>query len=111
MTLYTQANVVPSDKRTVSGHTADFHMNAASQARFLLAVTQAAGTSPSLDVRIEAKTQAGNYLPLADFTQITAVGGQSLYLWVPAPNYRISWTIGGTSPSFTFELDVVYPFS
>lgn len=76
-----------------------------------LDVTAASGTTPTLDVIVEATIfdrDTGPYVQQAIFSGITAVATQSLAL-NRADNtlgkfVRIRWVIGGTTPSFTFQV-------
>lgn len=76
-------------------------------ARFLLAITKASGTSPTLDVIIEGKTNSGSYVTIATFTQATDVASQSVDVGRMPQNFRVSWAIGGTTPDITFEIDAI----
>lgn len=102
-----QSNAVASAARTASGNSGDLITFSGVAARFLIAVTAVSGTSPTLTITIEGKTKGGNYVTLATSTQITAVASQSIDVLRLPQTYRISWAIGGTSPSFTFETDVI----
>lgn len=72
-----------------------------------LHVLGASGTSPTLDVTIESdatNTFAGGETTRITFTQATVIGGQ----WQEVDGaitdqwWRVSYTIGGTSPDFDF---------
>ncbi|MFJ6617586.1 hypothetical protein ACIQOW_08425 [Kitasatospora sp. NPDC091335] len=71
-----------------------------------LHVLSAAGTTPTLTVRIESAADQAFTDPTvrATFAAATGLGGQALA--VPAPGtdtwWRLAWTISGTTPSFTF---------
>lgn len=73
-----------------------------------LHVFAASGTSPTLDVKVQSDDAMG--FPSATdritFAQKTAVGSEFLSLAGPITDdwFRGQWTIGGTSPSFTFAL-------
>jgi len=121
----TEKTVLPSGTRTVSGNSADQVNYNARGAILILRVTAVSGTSPTLDVFVEAKDPAsGVYDRIARFTQMTAAGWRDLVVYpgatdvqgyvadqndVPLPRtWRISYTIGGTNPSFTFSVGVSY---
>lgn len=71
-----------------------------------LHVLAAAGTTPSLTVRIESDDNPGFTTPTTQltFTAATAVGAQwALAAAVTADTWwRVAWTIAGTGPSFAF---------
>ncbi|MFD4660835.1 hypothetical protein ACFWP2_35060 [Kitasatospora sp. NPDC058444] len=73
-----------------------------------LHVLSAAGTTPSLTVRIESAADAAFTTPTtrATFTAATGLGGQALATTGPPVTdtwWRIAWTVAGTgSPSFAF---------
>ncbi len=72
-----------------------------------LHVLSAAGTDPTLDVIVESdadNTMASATTQLT-FTQATGISSEILRTNGDAITdtwYRVSWTVGGTSPSFTF---------
>lgn len=66
------------------------------------------GTSPSLTVLVEDTVDGTNYNTVQAFTAITAVGRQVQRITVPfTDTLRVSWTITGTTPSFTFSVKCV----
>lgn len=101
--------VVASAARTASGDSGPIIGWAATKTiRAQLNVTAASGTSPTLDVVIEDTLDGTNYNPIGTFAQRTAAGREVINITVPfSPTLRIRWTVGGTTPSFTFSL-VVY---
>lgn len=73
--------------------------------RVQLAATAASGTTPTLDVVIEDSLDGVNWWPIGTFTQLTAAGQQVINITTPfADTVRVRWTIGGTTPSFTFSV-------
>jgi hypothetical protein len=75
-----------------------------------LFVTAASGTSPTLDVTVESDVDTsfgdGDETTRLTFSQKTGTGTERLSLAgaITDTHYRVSWTVGGTSPSFTFIL-------
>lgn len=73
-----------------------------------LHVLDVSGTSPTLDVAIEsdADASAGSETGRISFTQATGVTSEwaSVAGAITDTYWRISYTIGGTDPSFTFVL-------
>ena len=70
-----------------------------------LEVTTASGTLPTLDVIVEDTVDGTNYNTIATFAQKTAAGREVIRLTTAFTNtLRVSYTIGGTTPSFTFNV-------
>ena len=73
-----------------------------------LHVISASGTSPTLDVILQSDDNSGFTTPTSrvTFTQATATGAEwgSVAGAVTDDYWRISYTIGGTSPSFAFAV-------
>lgn len=69
-------------------------------------VTTVAGTTPTLDLVLEDSPDNGaTWFTVATATQVTAVGQAVIRLGTNtafAGRLRLRWTIGGTTPSFTF---------
>lgn len=113
--------IVPSATVTVTGNGSDFTDLSNTAGFFFLNITAASGTTPTLDIKIQAKSQAqGIYIdiPGASFTQKTATGTDMLVVRAditavankavahPLPaTFRVVWTVGGTTPSFTFSVN------
>ncbi len=72
-----------------------------------LNVTAASGTTPTLDVVVEDSLDGANWNTVGTFTQLTTTGRQVINVTTPfADQIRVRWTIAGTTPSFTFAVDV-----
>lgn len=100
--------VVASAARTATGNSGALRLpSPARSASLLLDVTAASGTTPTLDVSVEWSHDGGTTWaasqPTDTFTQITAAGKAVKRFDVKGPDYRIVWTIGGGTPSFTFS--------
>lgn len=94
--------------------------------RLVLDVTAISGTSPTLDVKLQAKDFAsGKYIDItgAAFAQKTATGTDDLVIYpgitstanrrvsdVLPREWRIVATVGGTTPSVTFSLAGCYQY-
>lgn len=71
-----------------------------------LHVVSASGTAPTLDVTVESDDASGFLSPTTRLTFAQATGQTAG--WVSTPGsiaddwWRVSWTIGGTTPSFVF---------
>lgn len=103
MALWT---MVTSAARTASGDSGAFtRPKAVTAFRAQLDVTAASGTTPTLDVVIEDSLDGTNWNTVGTFTQKTTTGRQVVNLELPVSNVlRARWTIGGTTPSFTFSV-------
>lgn len=101
--------VVESASRTANGDSGVLTgaLGASDAARFYLDVTAATGTTPTLDVVIEDTPNGVDFYEVAAFTQQTAAGQEAIDVTSPfAGRLRARWTIAGTSPDFTFSIDL-----
>jgi hypothetical protein len=100
--------IAPAAARAVSGvGTAVAGNGPASTMRVQLNVTAASGTTPTLDVVLEDSVDGSNFNAITGgtFTQFTATGRQAIDITAPfTDNIRARWTVGGTTPSFTFSV-------
>lgn len=111
-----EVTLVESAARTVSGDSGTLEgFGDVSALRAQLDVTAASGTTPTLDVVIEDTLDGTNWNTIATFAQKTAVGVEVInahpekaesatFQPLFARRWRIRWTIGGTTPSFTFSV-------
>lgn len=78
--------------------------------RAQLNVTAASGTTPNLAVLVEDSVDGGvTWNTVIAFTAKTGTGREVKDLTTPfGDQLRISWTITGTTPSFTFAVDWSY---
>lgn len=77
-------------------------------ARIQLNVTAASGTSPTLNVIVEDTLDGTNWNTIGTFAQKTAVSREVINISTPFANQlRVAWTIGGTTPSFSFNVNWV----
>jgi hypothetical protein len=100
-------NPIPSGSVTASGNGgAAGGYGAALSLRAQLNVTAASGTTPTLDVVIEDSVDGGvTWNTVGTFTQKTAVAREVINVTVPfADSLRVRWTVGGTTPNFTFAV-------
>lgn len=71
-------------------------------------VTAASGTTPTLDIDVQDSPDLVNFFTARSFPQITAAGSFRLEIGnIIGRAIRIDVTIGGTTPSFTFEVIAV----
>jgi hypothetical protein len=76
--------------------------------RAQLNVSAASGTTPTLNVLIEDSVDGGaTWNTVGTFAQKTAISREVVNVVAPFTDLlRVSWTIGGTTPSFTFEVRI-----
>lgn len=101
--------VVASAARTASGDSGSVGVfDAGQNVSLLVDVTAVSGTSPTLDLSVEWSHDDGTTWAAGEtadtFAQITATKTTVKSFTVKAPHYRIVWTVGGTTPSFTFSV-------
>jgi hypothetical protein len=109
MAFSTPREVVASAARTSTGTSGTLTLGELGEDISLLVdVSAVSGTGPTLDLTVEWSHDGGTTWATADpadaFAQITAAGAKVKAFAVKAPAYRLRWTIGGTTPSFTFSL-------
>lgn len=73
--------------------------------RVYLSVSAASGTTPTLDVTVEA-TVSGVDFVIATFTQATTTTKETKTALECPEDMKARWVIGGTTPDFTFEVNV-----
>ncbi len=100
--------VVSSAARTTSGASSVIGASQADQLRFFLNITAASGTSPTLNITVEDTPNGTDFYQVAAFTQKTAAGKDDIDITTLfSDSMRVSWAIAGTTPSFTFSLDLL----
>lgn len=100
-----------SATRTASGSGTGRQLGAVADGKSLYAalhVISAAGTSPTLNVKVQSDDNSGFTSPTDRITFAQATGRTSAFSSVVGPitdtHWRITYTIGGTSPSFAFAV-------
>lgn len=69
-----------------------------------LDVDAASGTTPALDVTLETSADGATWRTLGTFAQKTAAGVERKSFPGADRFVRATWTIAGTTPSFTFSV-------
>jgi hypothetical protein len=93
--------------RTVSGNgTSQDNGSATSNGGIAnLHVTAGSGTSPTLTAKVQHSADGSTWADLITFTAATGTTSESKTVTGTVNRYvRATWTIGGTSPSFTFAI-------
>lgn len=103
-------NIAPSQARTTFGDTGALTALLCRNLNILANVTAVSGTTPSLALSLEWWDEALAAWAVADppdaFTAITATSAIIKKFEVKTVTYRVRWAITGTTPSFTFDLQV-----
>lgn len=100
---------VPSAARNAAGNSGPIPGWASAKTlRAQLNVSAASGTTPTLNVLIEDSLDGGvTWNTVGTFAQKTAISREVINVTTPFSDLlRVSWTVGGTTPSFTFEVRI-----
>ncbi len=102
-------NAIPSAARTATGQSAALRVYG-DKINFLVDVTAATGTTPSMALTVEWSHNGTTWFP-ADTPDtlgaaVTAPVKRVKQIDVKAPFARVVWTITGTTPSLTFAIHV-----
>jgi hypothetical protein len=104
--------IVASAARTATGNSGPLSgYNGHQQAVIQINVTALAGTTPTLIVSVDDSVDGTNFNSILATASITAVGITVLRIPITtsfSDLLRISWTVGGTTPSFTFQVDAFF---
>jgi hypothetical protein len=109
-TIYLQ----PQTVITASGSSGPLNVGPLTTLACDVNVVTVAGTSPTLSLVVERQGADGGWYPMWTPAAITAAGITSTSIGpgcatnqvVPA-TIRFRWTLGGTSPSFTYSVSIV----
>lgn len=93
--------------RTAAGESAAFDIERFAEALIFIDVTAVSGSSPTLDFDVECGPADDEMAFIhTEPAQITAAGKTPVKLTNLGKWLRLSWDIGGSSPSFTFEAKI-----
>lgn len=98
------ATLAASAARTATANGSSFELGDRGVICLKLDVTAASGTSPTLDVSIETSEDGTTWRSLGAFAQKTAAGAERKSFAGCDRFVRPVFTIGGTTPSFTFSV-------
>jgi len=97
--------LAPSVARTATGGGEIYDTGEAKEFVVTLDVSAASGTTPTLDVKLQHSAYDSVYQDLSTaFTQKTAVSKETKVFTQFHRYVKATWTIGGTTPSFTFSI-------
>lgn len=91
-----EGSVVETIPNVDAGHVGE-------KTRFNLNVSAASGTTPTLDVTLVGVVNGIEYT-IGTFTQKTGVIKDTITVDAAPNKVKAKWTIGGGTPSFTFEV-------
>jgi hypothetical protein len=104
---YWSTALVSNQTITSNGSTSTINLPSYLHFLVLIYVTAVSGTSPSLNVYLNIVDEQNNNqaVPVASVTNITSTGTYYMSATnLPAGNINVSWTVSGTSPSFTVTI-------
>lgn len=94
---------------TATGTTTEYNAEGFTQFAATLDVSAASGTTPTLDVVIQDSLDGVVWTTLSTFTQKTAVSKEVIRVTTPFHDrIRATYTIAGTTPSFTASLKLTF---
>lgn len=96
--------LVPSGTRTTAGSGGTVATGSADTVRLTLAVTAASGTTPSTTVSVQHSSDGTTWTTVGSFTAATGVTSERKTFGALDRYVRASWTMTGTTPSFTFSV-------
>ena len=96
-----------SSARTAAGESAAFDIERFSEALLFIDTTAVSGSSPTLDFDVECGPADDEMAFIhTEPSQITGTGKTLVNLTNLGKWLRLSWDIGGSGPSFTFEAKI-----
>lgn len=108
MAYQSPRSIAAMQARTTNGDSGALTAPLGRNLNILCNVQAASGTTPSMTLEVQWWDEAGgawaSASPADNFTAITAAGGVVKQFSCKAVTYRVTWTITGTTPSFTFGL-------
>lgn len=109
---YKAVNVLRPAALTATGQSSSIDLGAEykDDVAVIMNVGAVSGTSPTLDMVIQKSTDNSTWVTGATFTQVTAankLGCGQVNMDGGYRYLRASYTIGGTSPSFTLSVEVM----
>lgn len=110
LTSRTTEVILASAARTATGQSTKFDVGHGELLSVLVDVTAASGTSPTLTVNVEWTNNGTDWFiadPADSFTALTAAGKRTKVFTVKGTGARLNYTIGGTTPSFTFSAHAI----
>lgn len=104
MAYTSKVTFLSSAARTTSGESGELNLSYGDEILVFLDVTAVSGTSPTLDVKVQTKGPDGKWYDIASFAQKTGTGNEAKAITNYGEILKVVYTIGGTTPSFTFSV-------
>ena len=104
---YMNVTILNNQSITANGSSSNIDIGGYPYVFVFIYVSSVSGTSPSLNVYLNVVDEANNNqsVPIASVTNITSTGTYYMSATnLPARYINVSWTVGGTSPSFTVTI-------
>ncbi len=105
---YSQINVTQPmlalAARSTSGQSNSYDMGDSLECLMLVNVTAASGTNPTLDIIVQVSDDNSTWYNHTTLAQILIVGNYPQGVTVFGKYVRLSYTIAGITPSFTFQI-------
>lgn len=107
MLVYTDRLYSGTQTSSSNSQSTPLNVRHAKEATIFLNVTAASGTNPTLDVTIQVyDPMSTSWYTLATFSQKTGVTSDVGYVeYGLGEQMAASWVIGGSNPSFTFQVN------
>lgn len=102
--------ILASAARTATGQSGAFSVGGGDSLTVLVDATAVSGTSPTMTVNVEWSHDGSTWFvgDTADaFSALTAAGKKAKNFTVKGLYARLNYTIGGTTPSFTFAAHAI----
>lgn len=98
---------VASGARTTTANGTPFNTEDAIAISAKLTITAKGGTTPTLDLKLQESVDGTNWNDVGAFPQQNNTGSiaKTFGPLTPGSQCRWVWTIGGSTPSFTFAVD------
>lgn len=96
--------ILTSAARIITENTGTIDVSGFDELSLYLSVTVASGTTPTLDVVVEDSPDGDVWHTLSTFTQATGVTTEVKRITNFGRFIKVTSTIGGTTPSFTYDL-------
>lgn len=110
MSAVLRATLQASSSQTANNSSAQLLVSQYREAIVFLNVTAVSGTTPTLTVQVQTSDDGGTTwynLPGGAFAQQTAIGTSAIQVNTFGDTIRVTSTIGGTSPNFTYAVKAI----
>lgn len=104
-----EVTLAASAARTATGTGSSYEAGGRGLARCIVTVSAASGTTPTLIVKLQGSTDGSTWFDIdgASTGELTTTG-TAKFATATWRYVRPAWTIGGTTPSFTFTVEAEF---